>query len=471
MVKRAGGVPDLGRLDLARALLSVPATDPMNSNRLLMKFGAASRGTLSLVLMTCAIACGSSPHSPDSGQACSDSTTCVAPPPPQCVSDTTVRQYSATGSCTDGSCSYDYTDTECAGQCDSGVCVCASASWVITTVDSSPAVLGMTPSLALDASGGAHIASRNETGKDLRYASRPRGGAWTTSFIAMTGDVGYVPALAIDATGIEHVAYGSYDATHGAGLLYARRDPGGTWKFETIWGSGLYDHPALVVDAGGTVRVAFWSNAVNHFLELYARPPLGSWVKTADLYSVGNSPVIAPDPSGGMHLLYQYYTAPDYQVVYQYLPPASTVFESAIVVEPDSQIGFSPALELAPSGELHASYYDKTNGDLRYAHRPVGGSWVATAIDTQGDVGLFTAMALDAAGGIYISYMATNGDVKLAYKSPGGSWMISMVDSVGPIGTGQGGGTSIALDGSGGVVIAYFDFAHGDLKVAERQCQ
>jgi hypothetical protein len=91
-------------------------------------------------------------------------------------------------------------------------------------------------------------------------------------------------------------------------------------------------------------------------------------------------------------------------------------------------------------------------------------------VDSTGDVGVFTSLAVDAAGGVYVSYMAFNGDVKLAYKPNGGSWTLSVVDSVGAIGTGDGGGTSIAVGPAGEVHIAYYDFAHGDLKVADRVC-
>ncbi|HHT9109395.1 MAG TPA: Ig-like domain-containing protein, partial [Candidatus Wunengus sp. YC64] len=68
-------------------------------------------------------------------------------------------------------------------------------------------------------------------------------------------------------------------------------------------------------------------------------------------------------------------------------------------------------------GNAHISYYDVTNGDLKYA-ADASGSWVATTVDSDGDVGLYTSTALDTSGNAYISYFDnTKGDLKYAVNA------------------------------------------------------
>jgi hypothetical protein len=70
----------------------------------------------------------------DDGDACTVNETCAkgvcagipkacsTPPPPTCTTPTTLRSFSASGSCTGGTCNYPPTDTTCAGGCQSGAC-------------------------------------------------------------------------------------------------------------------------------------------------------------------------------------------------------------------------------------------------------------------------------------------------------------------------------------------------------------
>ena len=41
----------------------------------------------------------------------------------------------------------------------------------------------------------------------------------------------------------------------------------------------------------------------------------------------------------------------------------------------------------------HISYYDSTNGDLKYAAKS-GGSWTLETVDAPGDVGRYTSLVL-----------------------------------------------------------------------------
>jgi hypothetical protein len=87
------------------------------------------------------------------------------------------------------------------------------------------------PSLAVDASGTAHIAynSRRTASSFLKYAVRT-GGSWTLETVDQPGDLPFEPSIALDAGEVPHISY--YDGD-GQDLLLASRD-GGFWSIEAV---------------------------------------------------------------------------------------------------------------------------------------------------------------------------------------------------------------------------------------------
>jgi uncharacterized repeat protein (TIGR01451 family) len=66
-------------------------------------------------------------------------------------------------------------------------------------------------------------------------------------------------------------------------------------------------------------------------------------------------------------------------------------------------------------GYPHISYYEGYNGDLRYAYQDDSG-WHIETVDSAGDVGRYTSIALDGSGYPHISfYDATRGGLKYAH--------------------------------------------------------
>ena len=45
---------------------------------------------------------------------------------------------------------------------------------------------------------------------------------------------------------------------------------------------------------------------------------------------------------------------------------------------------------------------DTTNNDLRYATRTSGGTWSIEPVETRGTIGIYTGIAVDAAGSLYV---------------------------------------------------------------------
>ncbi|MDW8064406.1 MAG: carboxypeptidase regulatory-like domain-containing protein, partial [Anaerolineae bacterium] len=81
------------------------------------------------------------------------------------------------------------------------------------------------------------------------------------------------------------------------------------------------------------------------------------------------------------------------------------------------------SLALDGTGNPHISYYDASNGALKYA-RWTGSGWEIQKVDAGGDVGQYTSLALDSAGNPHISYYdASNGALKYAHWT-GSGWEI-----------------------------------------------
>jgi len=259
-----------------------------------------------------------------------------------------------------------------------------SGTWTITAVDSG-GVLGTYTSLAIVGGNPAisYYDTTNTALKFARNAAADGSGVWTTSTVdtgAIAADVvGEHTSMAVLANGNPAISY--YDNTNDD-LKFARNsaaDGSGTWTITSVDGTGIA--PASGNNVGQYTSLAI----------------------------VNGNPAIAYYDVTASALKYARNAAAD----------GRGVWTIVTVNDTGGTVGLYASLKVV-DGRPAISYYDASAGDLKYASatNANGTAWSpAQTVEGTGNVGQYTSLAVLANGRPAVSYYdATNGDLRWAIE-------------------------------------------------------
>ncbi len=122
-------------------------------------------------------------------------------------------------------------------------------------------------------------------------------------------------------------------------------------------------------------------------------------------------------------------------------------------------VGKYTSIAVDANKKVHISYYDSTNEKLKYTTN-TSGSWVVTTVASAPSTAYSTSIAIDTDGKVYISYEGIDGNLMYATNSSG-SWVTTVVES-----SAWSSDVSMALDSNNKVHISYFAAVGIDLKYA-----
>ncbi|MCE7985038.1 MAG: hypothetical protein DYG89_28015 [Caldilinea sp. CFX5] len=299
---------------------------------------------------------------------------------------------------------------------------------------------------------------------------QPAGAAliWQIQVVDSAGNVGRDHSLVLDSNGFPVISY--FDLTNADLKLVhcgdATCSSGNTIRVVDSSGAvGGYN--SLALDSSGNPVISYFDFTNGDLKLAHCGDPTcssGNIIQTVDSSDdVGWFSALRLDSNGRPVITYFDATNFDLKLARCGNPTCSS---GNIVITLDSggTVGRDPSLRLDSSGRPVISYYDITNGDLKFVRcgsATCSGNTFRT-LDSAENVGEFSSLALDSSGNPVISYHNfTNGDLKLVHcgdaTCSSGSTIVT-VDSVGRY-------TSLALDSSGKPVISYYDASNSSLKL------
>jgi hypothetical protein len=293
----------------------------------------------------------------------------------------------------------------------------------------------------------------------------------TRVVLAGVGD-GLSSSLTIGTDGLPVVAY---NVLGPGGLRVAKCANTGCTGVTTITtvdsDTGVGDYNSIAIGTDGNPVIAYYDSS-NHRLKVAkcANPACTgpATITTAEAGNVGAFPSIAIG-ADSLPVISYYDLGNHHLKVAKCINTACTGTPGITTVDSSVNVGQFTSIKVAANGNPIISYYDNANGDLKVAacaNPGCTGTATTTAVDTAGNVGEYSSLAIGTDGlAIIADYDFVNKDLRVTHcvnSTCTGVSISTTIDSTGDVGQ----WASMGISPSGLPVIAYFDGANGDLKFA-----
>ncbi len=328
-------------------------------------------------------------------------------------------------------------------------------------------------------------------GNGLYYATStwisPTWSAWTTEVVDSSPDVGEWASIAVDRDNVPHIAY--FDKGNGC-LKYAVKNP--TWTITPI----DCDNTLLPTSETTAALLEDGSTQVESVIKPYIASAPGTETTSTPLAipdaGSGMYTSIALDSYGHVHISYaKYYPRPDgggttniYHKL-KYASIAGTEINIQQITEAGNASldeGLYTSIAIDSRDRPHIAFLDDTHDKVRYVFSPSNNRWTfsyptTASIGNYSNVGGWNSLVLKPSKPQDIAYISyydqSHGSLKIAkgtyHDSYDGDpryknyvWDNSIIDSANDTGL----FSSLAVYGSKGFGVSYFDESLDDLKYA-----
>ncbi|KJR40847.1 hypothetical protein MCHI_003248 [Candidatus Magnetoovum chiemensis] len=290
----------------------------------------------------------------------------------------------------------------------------SSGKFDIYTADNSGDVCAYA-SIAVDSSGSIHISHYDMDNKSLKYSANSTGSWVNVTVDDTSSDVGSSSSIAIDSADNPHISY--YDKTN-AILKYAAMTSG-NWKItniDTINGAEEI-YSSIAVDLSGAAHISYTGGADELYVLKYATNKNDFWEisipLTSAIYSSYTS--IDADFSGNAHIAsstLNVLTSNPLTDEPSLLYVTNSGHSEIDLINDDwtstfidkSTIDYFKSLDVDIYGNVHISYYDSQNQDLKYSSNS-SGLWETTTLVNDGQyAGIISSLKTDLSANAHVSF-------------------------------------------------------------------
>jgi len=342
------------------------------------------------------------------------------------------------------------------------------------------------PAIAVDLTGGLHVVWEDKTsGKgEIYYKRSTDGGVTWTPNKRLTWDSRWPhpTGLAVDASGYLHLFWHTSDAAYSHIYYKKSTDGGNSWTSSRrlTWAQDN-EAPEMAVDSSGNLHLVCYSPDYYPWDISYRKSTDGgsTWTPSKKItYTFGEVsafPVIAADPSGNIHVLWEEHVwADDTRIYYKKSSDGGATWSAIKKLSWVAGESFKPRIVLDSSGHLHVVYFNAPSiyEGLQYEvyyrkSTDAGGTWVAGKRLTWNSVpDEYPAIAVDPTDILHLVWEEEVAWIpELYYKSStdgGDTWSISQNLTNTSLSCDR---PRIAADTSGNIHLVWYDNTPGNCEI------